>query len=305
VDAALSGGWRVRVLDNLTTGTVENLAHVLPEIDLIRGDIRDAEIVDRAVAGCEIVFHQAGVSSVPGSFADPNTSYRVNAEGTLHVLTSARRHGVRRVLLASSSSVYGRQRHLPLHENLPPRPISPYGASKLSAEALALALCSSGEPDTVALRYFNVYGPRQRTSGPRLALVPAAITRLLEDRAPVVYGDGSQTRDFTFVSDVVAANMRAATSPSLVSGVYNVGSGMACAVLDVIRLLASLLDRPSLVTHQPARQGDIRHTRADLTLAREVFGYRPAHDLRSGLTACVRPMAHAQSIFAGAKRDSG
>jgi nucleoside-diphosphate-sugar epimerase len=223
IDALLQDGWSVRVLDDLSTGRLANLARAAADVDVLRGDVRVAATARLAMANVDVVFRQAAVSSAPRSFADPATSLEVNALGTLSVLQAARDAGVRGVVIASSSSVYGAQQATPLREAMRPRPISPYGASKLACEARAETFVQAYRMRVVCLRYFNVYGPRQPIDGSSTALVPSTVRWLLHGERPVVFGDGAQTRDFTFVGDVVTANLLAARASSSF-GVYNVGS---------------------------------------------------------------------------------
>jgi nucleoside-diphosphate-sugar epimerase len=296
VDALLQEGWSVRVLDDLSTGRLANLAHAATDVDVLRSDIRVAATARLAMANVDVVFHQAAVSSAPRSFADPATSLEVNALGTLRVLEAARDAGVRRIVIASSSSVYGAQQATPLREDVRPRPISPYGASKLVGEALAETFSQAYGMQVVCLRYFNVYGPRQRIDGSSTALVPSTVRRLLHGERPVVFGDGAQTRDFTFVGDVVAANLLAAGAGSGF-GVYNVGSGAARSVSEVVALVAAAMGRRLQPISAPGRSGDVRHTLADLGLSRRELGYEPTARLEDSLAPCVA--AYEQDWHAG------
>ncbi len=291
VDALLRDGWSVRVLDDLSTGWLPNLAQAAASVDLLRGDVRVTATARSAMANVDVIFHQAAVSSAPLSFADPVTSLEVNVLGTLRVLEAARDAGVRCVVIASSSSVYGAQQAAPLREAMRPRPISPYGASKLACEALAETFSQAYGMRVVCLRYFNVYGPRQRIDGSSTALVPSAVRRLLQGERPVVFGDGAQTRDFTFVGDVVTANLLAAEASSGF-GVYNVGSGAARSVSEVVALIAAAMGRCLEPISAPGRSGEVRHTLADLGLSRSALGYEPTAQLEDSLAACVAAYEH-------------
>jgi UDP-glucose 4-epimerase len=283
VEALVREGHRVRVLDNFSTGKVENLTAVADDIDLISGDVCHESAVAQAVAGCELVFHQAALASVPRSLEDPLATHAACATGTLVVLHEARKAGVRRVVYAASSSAYGNQPHPEKRETDLPSPLSPYAAAKLAGEMYCAAFWHSYGLQTVALRYFNVFGPRQDPRGPYAAVIPLFILALLEGRSPVIYGDGRQTRDFTYVENVVQANLLAAQAPQAAGHVINVGSGNAITLLDLLAELNRTLGTDLPPQFQPPRAGDVRDSLADLTRARELLGYRPAVSLAEGL----------------------
>ncbi len=283
VDALLAAGASVVVLDNFYTGREINLAHVADRIRLVRGDIREQSDLDDAMAGCTLVFHLAAVVSVPESVADPLGSASVNDAGTLRVLETARRLGVGRVVLSSSCAVYGDDPELPKRESMTSCPKSPYAVQKLAGEYYARLYWDLYRTETVCLRYFNVYGPRQDPSSPYSGVISIFMDRVVERRAPVIYGDGRQYRDFVFVSDVVAANLSAALAPGAAGGVFNIGTGRFVRIADLWKRIGSLegLDLPP--TFASARDGDIRESVADIRLAREQLGFCPVTDIDQGL----------------------
>ena len=281
-------GRRVRVLDNFSTGRWGNLATVQTEIDVIPGDVRDPETVARAAAGCEVVYHQAAEVSVPRSISDPRQTYAGNVDGTLNVLLAARDADCRRVVVASSSAVYGPGPDLPKHEGMVPEPISPYAASKLADEHLCAVFARAYQMQTVALRYFNVYGPRQDPTSPYAAVIPKFLEALVAGERPVIYGDGRQTRDFVFVDDVVGANLRAATAPGVAGQVFNVATGCCVTMNAVLKTLAALIGVAASPVFRPARVGDVRHSAADPARARECRDFGAATRLPKGLARTIR-----------------
>ncbi|HWQ12716.1 MAG TPA: SDR family oxidoreductase [Roseiflexaceae bacterium] len=287
VEALVREGKRVRVFDNFFSGRRENLVHVLDDIELMEGDLRDLEAVRRACAGAAVVFHQGAIPSVQRSIEDPLTSNAANVDGTLNVLIAARDAGARRVVLASSSSVYGDSPTLPKVESMPPDPRSPYAVSKLAAECYALAWTASYGLPAIALRYFNVFGPRQDPRSDYAAVIPRFVTRMLRGEPPVIYGDGLQSRDFTYVADVVAANLLAAEAPPAVSGAFNVACGGRHTLLDLVAALNSLLGTQLAPVHAPPRPGEVRHSQADITRARQALGFAPRYTLLEGLERTV------------------
>jgi UDP-glucose 4-epimerase len=285
----LRAGHDVRVLDNFSTGRRENLLELAGDLEIVEGDIQSYERAHAAVRDCELVFHQAALPSVPRSVQDPLTSNAVNVIGTLNVLLAARDSGVRRLVFASSSSVYGANPAMPKHEYLPALPISPYAASKLAAEHYCRSFSSVYGIETVALRYFNIFGPRQDPLSQYAAVVPRLITLLLDGRAPTIFGDGSQSRDFTFVENVVDANLLAATAPAadVDGGVFNVACGARHTLNDLfaeIRRLTGADVEPDFAARRP---GDVEHSQADISLAREKLGYEPQTGLQEGLRRSV------------------
>ena len=287
VDALLALGARVRALDSLVTGRRENLAHCLDRVEFVEGDIRDREACRRACRDVAIVFHQAALGSVPRSMADPATTIESNVSGTAHVFAAARESGVRRLVYASSSSVYGDSDRLPKREGEEGAPLSPYALSKAMNEELAAIFARCYGTELVGLRYFNVYGPRQDPNGPYAAVVPRFFKAYLSGEAPVIFGDGEQSRDFTFVADAVAANLLAAGAPAAACGrAYNVAGGSRTTVNELARRIRDAVGGGPDPRHEPPRAGDVKHSLADLTQARERLGFTPAFDLPSGLARC-------------------
>jgi len=283
VRALLARGDDVLVLDNLSTGARANLAD-LP-VELLVADLGEADQVRAATRGVDTVFHLGAMISVPVSLENPANCYRTNVLGSLHVLEAARRELVRRVVLASSSAVYG-DHDGPVAEDAASRPMSPYASSKLAMEELARLYTSAMGLQTVCLRFFNVYGPRQDVHSPYAAVIPLFIEGLLDGRPPTIHGDGGQSRDFVFVEDVVQAMLQA--SQAAVAGqVFNIGQGQSWTVLELAETLAALVQESLPPVFGPARAGDIRTSAADIGRATEALGYRPVWDLHQGLQATV------------------
>jgi len=287
VDGLLAAGFRVRLLDDFSSGREENVAHLNGSAELLRGDLRDRALLARALAGVEVVFHQAAVPSVPRSVAEPERTNDVNVTGTLGLLEASRAAGVRRVVFASSSSAYGDTAVLPKVETLPPCPLSPYALQKYAGERYCQLYHRLYGLETVALRYFNVYGPRQNPKSEYAAVIPRFATACLAGEAPVVFGDGEQTRDFTFVADAVAANLLAADAPGAAGEVLNVAGGRRVSLNALLGELQELTGASTPARHEPARRGDVRDSLADLGRARELLGYAPRVDLRTGLARTV------------------
>jgi nucleoside-diphosphate-sugar epimerase len=283
VRALLERGDDVRVLDNYSTGNRANLADLAAEVEVFEGELRSYERVHAATRGMEVVFHQGALPSVPRSVQDPLTTAAVNTEGTLNVLLAARDEAVRRVVFASSSSVYGNSDELPRVETQNPDPISPYGVSKLAAERYCVSFSRVYPLEAVALRYFNVFGPNQDPSSQYAAVVPRFITAIADGRPVPVYGDGNQKRDFTFVSNVVEANLLAADAEEVSGTIVNVATGRATSVHELADTIGSILGRPVERELQPARTGDIRDSYADVTRARELLGWEARVGLEDGL----------------------
>jgi nucleoside-diphosphate-sugar epimerase len=281
--ALLDRGEAVRVFDNFATGKETNLAALGGRAEYISGDLRNFDEVKEAVAGVEVVFHQGAIASVPRSIADPVTSLETNINGTQNVLIAARDIGVRRVVYASSSAVYGDTPTLPKHEDMPANPTSPYAVHKLTGELLCAVFTRIYKLETVALRYFNVFGPRQDPASEYAAVIPRFLTALIEKRQPIVFGDGEQTRDFTYIADVVQANLLAATSPAAVGYALNIGCGNLVSLNMVLRIAGELLGtRVEAEYHEP-RQGDVRASLADISRAQRLLGYNPTIGFREGL----------------------
>jgi nucleoside-diphosphate-sugar epimerase len=279
----------VRVLDDLSTGRRENLAGLEDDVELIEGDVREPATVARAVDGVTRVFHQAAVASVFRSVKDPVRSHEANATGTLNVLVAARDAGVDRIVYASSSSVYGDAEELPVRESLPTLPISPYGVSKLAGERYCGAFAASYGMAAVSLRYFNVFGPRQDPASEYAAVVPRFVTAALRGERATVFGDGEQSRDFTFVGDVVAANLLASEAPERAwGGAFNVAYQERHTVNELWTAVQRLAGRePVEPLREPARPGDIRDSQADTARAREILGFRPRSSFEDGLRTTV------------------
>jgi UDP-glucose 4-epimerase len=280
-------GQRVRVLDNFVTGRRENLASIVDDIELIEGDVADPQTARRAVAGVEIVFHQAAIPSVPRSIADPLAAHHSNTLGTLQILLAARDAGVRRVVFASSSSIYGDNPTLPKREDMPPAPKSPYAATKLAGEAYCQSFSDAYGLETVSLRYFNVFGPRQDPLSEYAAVIPRFITALLAGQPPTIYGDGQQSRDFTYISNVVQANFLAAEAPAASGQVFNIACGKRISLLELVAILNDICETDLAPEHAAPRPGDVRHSLADITLAQDVLGYGGATSLEEGLRQTV------------------
>lgn len=287
VEALVQRGDHVRVLDNFCSGTRANLASWLNRIELLEGDVREAALVGRAVAGVDYVLHQAALRSVPKSLIDPVGYHEVNVAGTLHVLMAAREAKVKRVVVASSSSVYGDTEQLPQREDQCADPISPYAATKLADELYGRLFTKAFGVPTVCLRYFNVFGPRQSLESEYAVVVPKFITCLLQGEQPPVHGDGRQSRDFTFVANVVDANLKACTAAQAPGEAFNIAGGKAHTILDLVEMLNRLIGTKIPPTLGPPRPGDVKHTRADIGKARRLLGWEPAVSFEEGLRRTV------------------
>lgn len=282
VRALLERGDDVRVLDNFSTGRRENLVDL--EVEVVEGDLRSYERVHNAVRGTEVVFHLGALGSVPRSVQDPLTSGAVNVEGTLNVMLAARDEGIRRVIFASSSSIYGNQPELPLKETMAPDPISPYGVAKLAAERYCVSFSRVYHSfETVVLRYFNVFGPRQDLRSQYAAVVPLFVTAIAAGKPVTIFDDGEQSRDFTYIDNVVAANLLAADAGGASGQIFNVSAGAPVTVNELAQTIARLLDRPLERRYLPPRPGDLRDSWADVEEARRVLGFAPGVDLEEGL----------------------
>ncbi len=287
VDELLRRGARVRVLDNFSTGREENLAGALRDIELIRGDVRDRDAVRVAVEDAQVVIHHAALASVPLSIQDPALCNEVNVAGTLNLLVAARDAGVRRFILASSSAVYGDRAQPPLAETLSTAPISPYGLSKVVGEEYCRLFHQLYGLEAVALRYFNVFGPRQDPQSAYAAVIPRFVTALLGDGRPIIYGDGEQTRDFAYVANVVAANLAAMTAPVAAGRAYNIGCGEQMSLNRLLLELIRLTDRTARPEYMPAKPGDIRASVADIRAARDDLGFAPTVSVVDGLRETI------------------
>jgi nucleoside-diphosphate-sugar epimerase len=283
VERLLHEGFAVRVLDNFATGQRENLVGFVDDIELIEGDIQSYERVHNAVRGCEVVFHQAALPSVPRSIQDPLTSNAVNVVGTLNVLLAARDEDVQRVVYASSSSSYGASLELPKREEMPALPISPYAVAKLAGEGYCRAFHQVYGLETVALRYFNVFGPRQDPLSQYAAVIPSFILAFLADEAPTVYGDGEQSRDFSYVENAVDANLLAATADAVAGRTYNIACGDRISLNTLLDELRSLSGKEIEATYEASRPGDVQHSLADIAAAGADLGYEPRVGVIDGL----------------------
>ncbi len=292
VDRLLADGHDVVVVDDLSTGCVENLASAWDRIEFLETDIRDLARLDQAVAGCEVVYHQAALAAVARSIEHPMDVHEVNVTGTLNVLMASRAAGVRRVVIASSSSVYGDTETLPKTVSMPTSPRSPYAAGKAACESYCEAFYASFGLETVALRYFNVYGPRQSPQSLYAAVIPLFMEHMLAGRAPTILGDGEQTRDFTFVGDVVDAVVRSGTAERAPGLVMNIGCGARISIRELANSIANATGFTGDVKHEPARTGDVRHSLACIERTRDVLGWEPQVSLDEGL---ARILAHVRA----------
>lgn len=283
VDRLVELGEDVRVIDNFATGRIENIEHNLGRMHLIRGSIADLDTLRRAIEGVDYVLHQAAIASVPRSVDDPITSNEANTTGTLNVLVCARDAGLKRVVSASSSSVYGDTPTLPKVEDMPTDPLSPYALTKLAAEYYCRMFSDLYGLETVSLRYFNVFGPRQDPASPYAAVISKFTTLMLEDRRPVIYGDGRQSRDFTYVGNAVSANLLACESSNIAGQVFNVASGQSCTLLELVEQLNRILGKSIEPVFEAARPGDVKHSVADIKKAEKLLGFSPEVGFREGL----------------------
>jgi len=283
VRALLERGDDVRILDNFSTGNRGNLAGVDGDIQIVEGELRSYERVQNAVRGQEFVFHQGALPSVPRSVQDPLTTGAVNVEGTLNVLLASRDEGVRRLVFASSSSVYGSQASLPLKESAKPDPISPYGVAKLAAERYCVSFSRVYPIETIALRYFNVFGPQQDPRSEYAAVVPRFITEVMAGRPVPIYGDGEQRRDFTYIANIVDANLRAAETADSNGEVLNIATGRSVSVNELADTIGAVLGREVERDYRPARPGEIPASWADVNAARAALSWEPTIDLTEGL----------------------
>jgi UDP-glucose 4-epimerase len=283
--ALLARGDKVRIIDNFSSGKRENLADIADKVDLIEGDILDDKALARAVEGTELIFHEAAIPSVPKSMAEPVENHAANATGTIRVLEQARRARVRRVVYAASSAAYGEDPVLPKIETMAPAPISPYGGSKLAGEQYMQIYARAYGLETVCLRYFNVFGPRQDPQSEYAAVIPKFITIALAGKQPRIFGDGSQSRDFCYIDNVVEANFKAASSDArqVSGGVFNVACGQATDLNRVVALIGDYLGRKIDPIYEDERAGDIKHSWADITAARQHLGYTAAVSFAEGL----------------------
>jgi len=288
VEALVERGARVRVVDNLSTGYVRNLDAVNDKVDFFEGDLADESIARKVVEDVELIFHEAALPSVPRSVANPRETHRASVDATFNLLLAAKDRRVRRVVYAASSSAYGDQPTSPKYESMRPEPLSPYAAAKLIAEYYCQVFTRSYGLETVCLRYFNVFGPRQDPSSPYSGVISQFIDRLLKGQRPIIYGDGEQTRDFTYVRNAVEANMRAGESSRGIGEVINIANGEQVSINQLFHRVKQVLGRDDIEPeYQPARTGDILHSLADISRAREYLGWEPRIRLEEGLRLTV------------------
>ncbi|MGA1198809.1 MAG: SDR family oxidoreductase [Candidatus Latescibacterota bacterium] len=287
VKTLLDQGHAVRVLDNFSTGKRENLGPFQDRIDLIEGDIRSYHIVHEAARDIEVIFHQGALPSVPRSIHDPITSNQVNVEGTLNILNAARDTGVRRVTYASSSSIYGENPALPKQEEMTPQPISPYAVAKLAGEKYCQVFTRTYGLETVSLRYFNVFGCGQDPQSQYAAVVPLFISAFLDGSQITVNGDGEQSRDFTFIDNVVQANILAATAPKAAGEVFNIACGARMTLNQMLNHIRTFTENVTEVIYGPSRSGDVKHSQADIQKARDILNYNPLVSAEMGLRLSV------------------
>ncbi len=290
VDALIKQGGKVTILDNLSNGKRENLNgafSVSKQVRLIEGDVSDPKVSSEAIKGVDVVFHQAAVGSVPKSVSDPKGSHQANATGTLELLIAAKEARVKKFVNAASSSAYGDTPELPKRENMPANPFSPYAATKLAQEQYCRAFAVSYGMETISLRYFNVYGPRQDPNSQYAAVVPKFFCAYLKGEPPIIFGDGEQTRDFTYVGDVVAANLKASRMNGAQGEVFNIAGGKKISINGLAKMIQDLVGKAVQPKYVEARPGDIKHSIADISLAKERLGWQPTVLLEQGLRECL------------------
>ena len=298
-DGLLRDGHEVRILDNFSTGHRANLAHIADEVEVVEGDLRSYERVSRAVRGCEAVFHEGAMPSVPRSVQDPLTSSEINIGGTLNVILAARDEGTRRVVFASSSSVYGDAPGFPRVETQATSPLAPYAVSKLAAEQFCRVAHIVYGLETVALRYFNVFGRRQDPFSQYSAVIPKFIIAMKERRSPTIYGDGTQSRDFTHIDDVVSANLLAMRAPGAAGGIFNIACGRQVSLNDLVAELNGVLETAIEPTYVDPRPGDVKHSLADVGRAERELGFRAEVEFGEGLRRTVEAYEAATRTPAG------
>lgn len=287
-EALVNNGARVRVVDNLSTGHLENLDSVSAKIEFLQGDLADEMVARRAVENVEWVFHEAALPSVPRSVANPRETHRASVEATFNLLLAARESGVKRVVYAASSSAYGDQPTLPKLELMRPEPLSPYAAAKLVGEYYCQVFYRSYGLETISLRYFNVFGPRQDPGSPYSGVISQFVDHLSKGQRPIIYGDGEQTRDFTYVANAVQGNLLAAETDQGIGQVINIANGERVTINELFGLLSELTQRTDIQPeYRPTRTGDILHSLADISRAKDLLGYEPRVGLRQGLELTV------------------
>jgi nucleoside-diphosphate-sugar epimerase len=287
--ALLAQGDQVRGVDNFSSGKQENIAEILGRVDFHEADLLDMDAMRRACAGVDCVFHEAAIPSVPKSVKDPLGSNQANVDGTVNVLIAARDAKAKRVVYAASSSAYGDTPTLPKHEDMKPSPISPYAVAKLASEYYMVSFCRCYGLETVCLRYFNIFGPRQDPTSPYSGVLAKFITQMLSGEQPTIFGDGSQSRDFTYIDNAVHANLLAAKAPAakVAGGVFNVATGTRADLNETFQILKKLTGYSGDVKYGPEREGDVKHSLADISSAEKHLGYKPEVDFEEGLRRTV------------------
>jgi nucleoside-diphosphate-sugar epimerase len=288
VEASAREGLRVRIVDDLSTGHRENLDEISGDFDFIQGSVADETVLNKALEGVELVFHEAAIPSVPRSVEDPRQSHQASVEGTFSLLLAARKNNVRRVVYAASSSAYGDQPKLPKEEGMLPEPLSPYAVAKLVGEYYCQVFTRVYGLETISLRYFNVFGPRQDPGSQYSGVVSRFISALLNDEQPVIFGDGEQSRDFTYIDNVVSANLKAAGASGGFGSVINIANGERVSLNQLLEQLKTITSKPDVKPdYQKSRLGDVRHSLADISRAREILGYEPQVGLEEGLRRTI------------------
>ena len=276
-------GADVRILDNLSSGHKKNLSGFASKVDFIEDDIRDPDALGNAARGCDVIFHQAAVVSVPYSVEHPQETHDVNIQGTFNVLQAARQKNVRRVVYACSAAVYGEDPELPKREDMAPQPLSPYGVEKITGEYYLSVFNHLYNVETVSLRYFNVFGPRQDPNSPYSGVISIFVKKVLAGQIPIIFGDGEQYRDFVYVANVVEANLLAVSSPIAAGRSYNVGCGQKTSLNELLRLIGKKTGKDIRAHYEPSRQGDIRESLADISRISKELGYKPSISVEEGL----------------------
>ncbi len=303
VDGLLRAGATVRVIDNLSTGFLDNLSHhsSSAKLEFIQGDASDPSQVDDVMTGVNFVFHQAAMASVPRSMREPSLCHAWTTSSTVCLLEAAQRHRVQRFMLASTSAAYGNSPFVAKRESDPTNPLSPYAAAKLSSEQYCRAFYNGFGLETVILRYFNVFGPRQDPQSEYSAVIPRFVSMILAGQRPIIYGDGHQSRDFVYVQNVVDANLLAAIKPHAAGGTFNIGCGSSTTLLQLLGTLSDVLGRPIQAIHQPAREGDVRDSLADITQARAYLGFEPTVTVDQGLRESIAYYEQTSPIMNGSR----
>ncbi|HAM37796.1 MAG TPA: LPS biosynthesis protein WbpP [Elusimicrobia bacterium] len=294
IDKLLEKDYKVRIIDNFCTGKIENIRHIINEVELIRGDIRNKNIVDKAMKGVDCVFHEAALRSVPRSIDDPVSTNDVNINGTLNLLMAAKKSGVKRFIYASSSSLYGDAKDLPKKESQRPQPVSPYAVSKLTGEYYCRVFSKSFGLETVSLRYFNVFGPRQDSESKYAVVVPKFINSGLKKEPFLIHGDGKQSRDFTYIDNVVSANILAMKAKDVSGMAFNIACHERYSVLDIAYTVSKILKIKPKFIFEPRRAGDVMHTFADIEFAKKYLKFKPLVLFKEGMSKTIEYFRHKE-----------